>query len=60
MGTSKLGELPWHNPLGFFCLGRSLKIQIEIKWGVVYVGMLPLLPKIKSRTYLLKTFLAQL
>jgi hypothetical protein len=32
MGTSKLGELPWHNPLGFFCWGKSLKIHIEIKW----------------------------
>ncbi len=27
----KLGELPWHNALGFFCWGRSLKIHIEIK-----------------------------
>jgi hypothetical protein len=30
----KLSELPWHNnALGFFffCWGRSLKIQIEIK-----------------------------
>jgi len=39
MGTwehRKLGELPWHNALGFFCWGRSLKIHIEIKkQGVV-------------------------
>jgi hypothetical protein len=27
----KLGELPWHNGLGFFWRGRSLKIHIEIK-----------------------------
>jgi hypothetical protein len=27
----KLGELPPHNTLGFFCWGRSLKIHIEIK-----------------------------
>jgi hypothetical protein len=27
----KLGELPWHNALGFFWRGRSLKIHIEIK-----------------------------
>jgi hypothetical protein len=27
----KLGELPWHNGLGFFCWGRSLKIHFEIK-----------------------------
>jgi hypothetical protein len=27
----KLGELPRHNTLGFFCWGRSLKIHIEIK-----------------------------
>jgi hypothetical protein len=27
----KLGELRWHNALGFFCWGRSLKIHIEIK-----------------------------
>jgi len=22
MGTYKIGELPWHNTLGFFCWGR--------------------------------------
>jgi hypothetical protein len=27
----KLGELPRHNALRFFCWGRSLKIHIEIK-----------------------------
>ncbi len=27
----KLGELPQHNTLGFFCWGRSFKIRIEIK-----------------------------
>jgi hypothetical protein len=27
----KLEELPWHNALGFFCRGRSLKTYIEIK-----------------------------
>ncbi len=26
----KLGELLWHNTLGFFCWGRSLKLYIEI------------------------------
>jgi hypothetical protein len=31
MGTYKIGELPWHNALGFFCLGRSLKIHRKIK-----------------------------
>jgi hypothetical protein len=31
MGTYKIGELPWHNTLGFFCWGRSLKIHIELK-----------------------------
>jgi hypothetical protein len=27
----KLGELPRHNALGFFCLGRSLEIHTQIK-----------------------------
>jgi hypothetical protein len=31
MGTYKIGELPWHNALGFFCWGRSLKIHRKIK-----------------------------
>jgi hypothetical protein len=31
MGTYKIGELPQHNTLGFFCRERSLKIHIEIK-----------------------------
>jgi hypothetical protein len=34
MGTwehIKLGELPRHNALAFFCWGRSLKIHIKIK-----------------------------
>jgi hypothetical protein len=34
MGTwehIKLGELPRHNTLGFFCWGRYLTIHIEIK-----------------------------
>jgi len=31
----KLGVLPGHNAPGFFCWGRSLKIHIEIKKGVV-------------------------
>jgi hypothetical protein len=35
----KLGELPRHNTLGFFCWGRSLKIHIEIKKGLVYVAV---------------------
>ncbi len=38
MGTwehIKLKELPRHNALGFFCSGRSIKIHIEIKKGVV-------------------------
>jgi len=26
MGTYRIGELPWHNTLGFFCWWRSLKI----------------------------------
>jgi hypothetical protein len=30
----KLGELPGHNALGFFCWGRSLKIHVEIKRGL--------------------------
>jgi hypothetical protein len=38
MGTwehIKLGELPQHNTLGFFWWGRSLKIDIERKRGLV-------------------------
>jgi len=31
VGTYKIGELPGHNALRFFCWGRSLKIHIEIK-----------------------------
>jgi hypothetical protein len=31
VGTYKIRELPWHNALGFFHQGRSLKIHIEIK-----------------------------
>jgi hypothetical protein len=31
VGTYKIGEHPWHNALGFFCLGTSLKIHIEMK-----------------------------
>jgi hypothetical protein len=31
MATDKNGELPLHNPIGFFCWGRSLKIHIKIK-----------------------------
>jgi hypothetical protein len=27
----KLEELPWHNTLGFFCWGSSLKIHMEIR-----------------------------
>jgi hypothetical protein len=30
-GNIKLGELPQHNNLGFFCWGRTFKIHIEIK-----------------------------
>jgi hypothetical protein len=33
--TYKLGELPQHNALGFFCWGRFLKIHRKEK-GVVY------------------------
>jgi hypothetical protein len=36
----KLGDLLWHNTLGFFCWGRSFKIHIEIKKGVVYVALI--------------------
>jgi hypothetical protein len=31
MGTYTIGGAPWHNALGFFCWGRSLKIHREIK-----------------------------
>jgi hypothetical protein len=31
VGTYKIGELPCHNALGFFCWGRSLKMHREIK-----------------------------
>jgi hypothetical protein len=31
VGTDKNGGLPLHNPIGFFCWGRSLKIHIKIK-----------------------------
>jgi hypothetical protein len=31
----KMGELSWPNALGFLHLGRSLKIHVEIKRGVV-------------------------
>jgi len=40
MGTwecMKLGEFPWHNTLGVFCWGRSLKIQSRKKEGGVHV-----------------------
>jgi len=43
MGTwehIKLGELPWHNGLGFFSWGRSLKIHIEIKRELFIVAQL--------------------
>jgi hypothetical protein len=41
MGTYKIGELssphpPWHNALGFSYWGRSIKMNIEIKKGVMY------------------------
>ncbi len=40
MGTyKKLGELPWHNAVGFFGWGRSLKIQIKKKRGVSHCGL---------------------
>jgi len=34
-------ELPWHNALGFFCWGRSLKIPIKKrrKGGVSHCGL---------------------
>jgi hypothetical protein len=41
MGTwehIKLGELPKHNALEFFCYGRSLKIHTETK-GVSHCGL---------------------
>jgi hypothetical protein len=45
MGTYKIGELPWHNAIGFFCGGkRSLKLHIEIKKGVVSVNILTAIP----------------
>jgi hypothetical protein len=38
MGTYKIGELPQHSAIMFFCCGRSLKIHIENEKGVVYVA----------------------
>jgi hypothetical protein len=46
----KMGELPLHNALRFFCWGRSLKIRIEIKkelfmyGGIIYLGTCPMVP----------------
>jgi hypothetical protein len=31
VGTDKIGKLCQHNGLGFFCWGRSLKIDIEVE-----------------------------
>jgi hypothetical protein len=36
MRTYTIGELPRVNALGLLCWGRSLKIHIKIKKGVVY------------------------
>ncbi len=33
----KLGKLPRHNGIGFFCWGISFKIHIRNKKGVVYI-----------------------
>jgi hypothetical protein len=36
MGTYKIGELPWHNALGFFCWGEIPQNTKKNKKGVVY------------------------
>jgi hypothetical protein len=38
MGTYKIGELPQHSAIRFFCYRKSLKIHIENEKGVVYVA----------------------
>jgi len=38
----KLGDLPQHNSLGFFCWGRNLKIHSQNKKGVVSADSYPL------------------
>jgi hypothetical protein len=45
MGTYKIGELPQHNTLGFFCRGEIPQNTHRNKKGVVYVLLLVIPPK---------------